>query len=113
MKLYIHPINPHFAATHADDYFKGWQYGIWQHPYPAPEPALYAIQSQSLAAAQDAKAQGEAASSHLADVPVVGDWVKLPAGVEPHAPKAAAPMQEALESSRPIKWPWSECSAHA
>ncbi len=113
MRFYIHPINPHFAATHADDYFKGWQYGIWEHPYPAAEPSLYQIQSQHLEAAQVAKTQADLAMSHLPDELVKGEWLKLPKGVEPHSFAAATLMGLAAAGSRPFLWPWTECSAHA
>jgi hypothetical protein len=75
MKFYIHPINPHYAATHADDYFEGWKFGIWEHPYPALEPGFYRFQSKHLEAARDTQQQAEQASRDIPDLPVKGEWL--------------------------------------
>lgn len=108
MKFYIHPINPHYGATHADEFGQGWQYGIWEHPYPALEPFMYRIQSKNLAAAQDARAQAEAATAHVVGACVRKQGMTLPEGVDPHSEVAAiSVMQPAICHRHPIQWPWT------
>jgi hypothetical protein len=109
MKFYIHPINPHYAATHADDFFEGWEFGIWEHPYPALEPSLYRFQSRNLEAARDTQRQAEEASCKLPDLPVKGEWLALPQGVDAHSDEAArTTLAVASMQCRPVKWPWSD-----
>ncbi|PNG49823.1 MULTISPECIES: hypothetical protein [unclassified Variovorax] len=113
MKFYIHPINPHYSATHADDFFLGWRYGIWEHPFPALEPCQYRFQSKHLDAARDTCAKAEDAARLLPDEPVCGAWVSLPAGTDPHSVDAAELLTPAALGGRPVKWPWTEVAAIA
>jgi hypothetical protein len=109
VKFYIHPINPHYSATYADDFFAGWQFGIWEHPYPALEPCHYRFQSKHLEAARDMQQQAERANRKLPDAPVKGDWLALPSGVEAFSDTAARTiMAQAALQGRPVKWPWHD-----
>jgi len=109
VKFYIHPINPHYSATHADEFRQGWQYGIWEYPYPAPEPFLYRLQSKNLAAAQDVCSQAEAATVHMADVRVRRQRKVLLEGADPHSEAAAVSLiQLAVCQRYPVQWPWTK-----
>jgi hypothetical protein len=110
MKFYVHPINPHYAATHADVFRAGWPYGIWEHPYPAREPGAYQFHSRTLEAAQDLRAQAEHGTAHLAGEPVPQSWMRLPEAVEAHSSTAAEFIESALDKGHPIQWPWTEVS---
>ncbi|HJZ23481.1 MAG TPA: hypothetical protein VJ201_03425 [Candidatus Babeliales bacterium] len=57
MSYYIHFINPHESAEHADTYFEGWHYGLHRKPEPAISPHFYEYQSKNLEAAEDLKKQ--------------------------------------------------------
>lgn len=111
MLFYIHPINPHYAASHADDFFAGWQYGIWRHPHPALEPSDYEFQAKHLEAAQDTKRLAEEATPHLASIRVEADWLTLPSHVGPHSAAAVALLEQAVTQARPVRWPWAELTA--
>lgn len=107
MKFYIHPINPHYAATHADDFFAGWHFGIWEHPYPALEPCHYRFQSKNLDAARDTQKKAEQAARRLPDERVLGEWLELPDGVDAFSDLAARTvMATAALQGRPVRWPW-------
>ncbi|KWU26300.1 hypothetical protein [Burkholderia cenocepacia] len=109
MKFYIHPINPHFAGTHADDYFAGWAFGIWEHPYPATEPGSYRYQSKHLEAARDTQQRAEEMTLKLPDAPVQGTWLRLPEGVDAHSATAAnTTLAMATSQCRPVAWPWTD-----
>jgi hypothetical protein len=109
MRFYIHPINPHYAATHADDYFEGWKFGIWEHPYPALEPGFYRFQSKHLEAARDTQKQAEQASRDIPDLPVKGEWLTLSAGVDAYSDQAArTTLAVATMECRPVRWPWTD-----
>jgi len=107
MKFYIHPINPHYSATYADDFFAGWKFGIWEHPYPALEPFHYRYQSKHLEAARDTQKQAEKASRKLPDEPVNGEWMPLPDGVDAFSDTAARTiLSPAALQGKPVRWPW-------
>jgi hypothetical protein len=40
---YIHPISPHDSAEHADYFFEGKKFGVWEHDKPAPTPFCYEV----------------------------------------------------------------------
>jgi hypothetical protein len=108
MKFYVHPINPHYGPTHADAYSEGWQFGVWEHPYPALEPSQYRVQSKDLQAAQDARNQTEAVTLHIADEPVKGEWLSLAPAVHPHSEAAARDtLHMAVRGTQPVLWPWT------
>lgn len=108
MHFYIHPVNPHHSAVSADHYFEGYAFGIWEHPVPATDSNLYRFQSKHLEAAQHTRAQAEKASAREADLPVRGKWLTLEAKVDPHSMAAAWLIQKAIETNRPVRWPWTE-----
>lgn len=112
MKYFIHPLNPHVSATFADDFRDGWRFGIWPHPYPAPEPFHYEFQSRNLEAAQHSKLQAEEATRHLADMSVKGPWLELAAGIDAHSESAARDLL-ARTGTSPVRWPWTEAPAAA
>ena len=112
MRFYIHPINPHHSAVSADHYFEGYAFGIWEHPYPALDATLYRFQSKHLEAAQHTRAQAEDATRDEPDQPVGKNWLALEADAEPHSMAAAALIQRAVKTNRPVRWPWTEQSAH-
>jgi hypothetical protein len=111
VKFYIHPVNPHYAATHADVFAEGWQYGIWEHPYPALDPAQYQFQSKDLQGAQATRKQAEDATQHLKNELVTGRWLDLPRGVDPHSEAAARDtLQKAVMLCQPVRWPWIDAA---
>ena len=56
-KWYIHRIDPHYAATHADTYFEGWHYGSWENEEYPIEPGHFKFQHKHLDAAKDVARQ--------------------------------------------------------
>lgn len=61
MKFYIHPINPHESAEHADTVVEGYHFGIWRHDRPAITPHIYEYQSKHIDAAVHTRNQVETA----------------------------------------------------
>lgn len=104
MKFYIHPINPHCSGTHADAYFEGWLYGVWESPYPALEPSLYRIQSRTLKAAKEAAALAQESTAGTPDEPVEKPWKRLERGIRAHSPIAGRVLGQAARELQPMRW---------
>lgn len=109
MKFFIHPLNPHYSATFLDDVALGWNFGIWEHPYPAMEPGMYRVQSKHLEAAQEAKGQLEAATTGQPSPAFKGGWVCLPQEISPHSDAAArGVLQKAVNEGWGVRYEWTE-----
>jgi hypothetical protein len=112
MRFYIHPINPHYSAVDADNYFNGWHFGIWEYDYPSLDSNLYQFQSQHLEAARDTQKQAELATKSFPNTPKSKKTISLPTNVAPHSLAASQIIDKAINQQIAVEWPWTNNREH-